>query len=194
MLAKSIARGLIMLAALLAGVSVAEAGKVPIPCTGEKIVRVADLPAAIDAGNGRHLGLGYLYTGCFSGKWIGHVGSDTQYNAAAGPLLFAAMTDANKGVAPQEPGFLWGLWSHPGQFVAEWIWIVMLSCIAIAIPFRKTPSPQVAALEPVTAERPSNGTALSRVEPATAVSRRRAPRDLNASLGAAQATAFGRRR
>ena len=106
----------------------ATAGIIPIPCTGEKIVRLQDLDGVPLAAIGSKVGLGYLYTGCFSGRWIGHTGSDSRY-IDAGSVLVKFATAANGGHEPNEPGLAWGMWNYPGAFWAEWLWAGLLALI-----------------------------------------------------------------
>jgi hypothetical protein len=125
----------VLLAAVLMatglGVQPADAGKVPIPCTSEKIVKVADLPG-IKGPRGQTVALGWLYTGCFSGRWVGYVGSSTSYLTWQDGMLPAVVAQARVKM-PNEPGFWFGATSAPGAFLAEWIWIVVLMLMTVAI-------------------------------------------------------------
>lgn len=104
----------------------ASAGAIPIPCTGEKIVRIQDLDGAPAAADGSKIGLGYLYTGCFSGRWIAHTGSDSRY-IDAGDLVLTLAKGLGGDEEPREPGLAWGMWSHPGAFWVEWLWATLLT-------------------------------------------------------------------
>lgn len=143
--------------ALVAGPGAGHA-KVPIPCTGEKIVKVADLPQteAFTLPGGGHVDLGYLYQSCFAGKWIGYIGNSNRYVTWKTDSLPDLLTEAGLKTEPPEPGIFWGLTNAPGEFVAEWIWIVVLTIVGIACIFQNrgktgagTPVEAVAAPETV---------------------------------------------
>jgi hypothetical protein len=128
MLVRSLLAVFAGLLSLLITIVPATAGIVPIPCTGEKIVRLQDLAGMPPATTGSPVGLGYLYTGCFSGRWIGHTGSDSQY-IDAGSILLTFATAANGGREPSEPGLAWGMWNYPVAFWVEWLWAGLLALI-----------------------------------------------------------------
>ena len=130
---------IVLAASLCAGAGAAHA-KVPIPCTGEKIVKVADLPrtAEFTLANGQHVDLGYLYQSCFSGKWVGYVGSSSRFVTWKDGTLPDIAATAGMPALPAEPGFFWGLYNAPGQFVAEWLWIIV---VLVAIAFGKAFGP-----------------------------------------------------
>jgi hypothetical protein len=122
---------LYLLASLLAGLglgSIAAQAKVPIPCTSEKIVKVADLPRteAFAMPGGQHVDLGYLYQGCFSGQWIGYVGSSSRYMTWKDGMLPEVAATAGMKTLPAAPGFFWGLFNAPGAFFVEWIWVLVI--------------------------------------------------------------------
>ncbi len=62
--------------ALFGGVTSADA-KIPIPCTGDRLVKILDIPALSGKGpNNADVGLGYKFPGCFSdGEWVGYIDS-----------------------------------------------------------------------------------------------------------------------
>ena len=53
--------------------------KIYIPCTGDRMVKVRDVPALKGKGpEGRDVALGYKFSGCIGdGEWIGYVDSQT---------------------------------------------------------------------------------------------------------------------
>lgn len=120
----------------LAPQSQAHAGKVPIPCTSEKIIKVADLPG-VAMPDGTTVALGYLFQGCFSGKWIGHVGSDRTYLNL--PDAFFETMGPSRGLTAmlQEPGFWASAWANKGLFWVEWLWIVVAGGILLSVVFGK---------------------------------------------------------
>ncbi len=142
-------------ATLFLGALSAEA-KVPIPCTGDKIVKVAEMPKtpAFKTPSGQQVDLGYLYEGCFKGKWVGYVGSSRRFVTWPQGVLPVLITGAGLSGVPEPPGIMWGLWHAPGQFLAEWIWIAVVACLAAAVTINArqslTPEPS-AALEPTAA-------------------------------------------
>lgn len=101
--------------ALLTVPTTALAG-VPIPCTGEAVIKVLDIPALkgleIQANRGQReksLDLGYKYTGCFSGKWVGYLGSSRSYLPLNENQLKMLLAAAGLDQPPPVPGF----WSAP---------------------------------------------------------------------------------
>lgn len=133
----------------LVGSTAVQAG-VPIPCTGEKIILVqpVELPAEGD-GQVRvpspgKIGLGYLFTGCFSGRWITHVGSSSQYREG-GEALLAMVAMANGGRVTAEPGLFGAMLKHPGAFWVEWLWVVLGTLIALATAFNAVAQNALAA-------------------------------------------------
>jgi hypothetical protein len=122
---------------LAIGVDHAEAGKLPIPCTGERIMKVMTLPQKPEftTRTGQHIDLGYLYQGCSSGKWIGYTGSSSQYVTFKDGMLPAVLAAAGIAAMPSEPSLLAGLFGAPTQFWGEWLWIVIIGCIAFVTLF-----------------------------------------------------------
>ncbi len=144
-------RHFLKLVAIFAGLTLAtttrsEAG-IPIPCTGDKIFKVADLPAELKRPDGVKVDLGYMVSGCFSGRWIGYVGSSSQYldlfkPASPGNLSSLAVMVAAGWLPamPEEPGFWSSAWSHPGAFWAEWLWLVLAPLIGLTALFKQKTS------------------------------------------------------
>lgn len=114
---------------MLAGGQAAQAG-IPIPCTGQKIVLVQPIEVPEES-RPQHggLGLGYLFNGCFSGRWVTHVGSSSQYKEGGDAML--ALAAAGSGKVPSEPGLFGAMLSHPGSFWVEWLWLVIGMFIAV---------------------------------------------------------------
>ncbi len=119
--------------AALASLSAANAGMIPIPCTGEKIIKVADFHD-MTRPDGTRIDLGYLFQGCFSGKWIGYVGSTSSYlNLPDGVVEVLALSRGLTAMPPV-PGFWSSAWANKWQFGTEWAWMVIvgfLGCVAI---------------------------------------------------------------
>ncbi len=117
----------VVLAALCFGSMSAQA-KVPIPCTSEKIVKVANLPRTSEftLPSGQQIDLGYLYQGCFSGKWIGYVGASNRYMNWTDGMLPDVIAASGMKALPPEPGLLRGLFTSPGQFWVEWLFAVIV--------------------------------------------------------------------
>lgn len=162
----------VVLVALLYGTVGAEA-KVPIPCTSEKIVKVAALPKTADFAlpNGQHIDLGYLYTGCVSGKWIGYVGSSSRYMTWKDDMLPDIAAAAGMKALPDAPGLVWGLINAPGAFWVEWMYALVLGLLAVfkgsSALVRANASP---GARPVTAETeaaPTAAAASARIAPAS---------------------------
>lgn len=189
--------------AIAAGSHAAQAG-IPIPCTGEKIVLVqpVELPAEVDgevsAGN---VGLGYLFTGCFSGRWITHVGSDSQYREG-GAALLAMVAMTNGGRLTAEPGLFGAMLKHPGAFWAEWLWVVLGTLIALGSAFNAVAQNALGAREAPTGQMqlagmPSDIGSAAAQAPAESSARpaRMPPRSFSAGRGSDRPRqgSFGRR-
>lgn len=95
--------------ALLAGMGSAEA-KIYIPCTGDRLVKILDVPALKGKGpDNADVSLGYKFSGCFGdGEWIGYIDSRNfvQLDDARLKTVLAA---AGLKAAPPEPS----RWQHP---------------------------------------------------------------------------------
>ena len=97
----------------------AQAG-IPIPCTADRIVKVADLPADFQK-EGRQVSLGYMFTGCLSGEFVGYLGDGRQYLK-----LSDDMQQTIRASGQSAPGFWSSAWKNKGQFWVEWLWIVLV--------------------------------------------------------------------
>jgi hypothetical protein len=115
--------------AALVLMSEAQAG-IPIPCTGDKIVKVADFPQKMATPDGKKIDLGYMFQGCFTGKWIGYVGSSSSYLNLPEELLLTVAAGPDNRSMPKVPGFWASARTNKWQFFAEWLWLGILSIIA----------------------------------------------------------------
>jgi hypothetical protein len=115
--------------AALASMSVAQAG-IPLPCTSDKIVKVASLPQNITTPDGKKVDLGYMFQWCFTGKWVGYIGSSSSYLNIPEALLLTAAADTKDKAIPLVPGFWASAWSDKWQFFVEWLWLCMLLTVA----------------------------------------------------------------
>jgi hypothetical protein len=104
----------------------AEAAKlpIPIPCTGETLVKVLDIPQS-ETVIGRRIDLGYKFTGCSGGEWIGYIGSSSSYLPLKPEMLSALLMLAGRDAPPPVPnrltsggyGWFWPLALLLGLFV-----------------------------------------------------------------------------
>jgi hypothetical protein len=117
--------------AVFASVSGAQAG-IPIPCTGEKIVKIADMPKAAMP-DGTKVDLGYMFQYCVTGKWVGYVGSDRRYLDLPDHMLGAMAILAGFQELPPAPSFWAAAWGNKMQFFAEWLWLCLLSMAACGL-------------------------------------------------------------
>ncbi|MGE0768863.1 MAG: hypothetical protein AB7L90_20675 [Hyphomicrobiaceae bacterium] len=114
----------------------AEAG-LPIPCKGEHLVLVKDLPpdVKIQTDNGLvHIDLGYNFSGCTSGRWVGYSEAGQRYyDVPESVLELYALRTGLRGLPP-EPAYFF-------TFSASWrawLWtgIALVSVGALAM-FRR---------------------------------------------------------
>ena len=68
----------LILAVLLPGAAAEMRAGLPTPCIGDKIVHVAELPNQATP-DGQRFNLGYRFSGCFSGEWVGYIGDSDRY-------------------------------------------------------------------------------------------------------------------
>ncbi|MEI2804448.1 MAG: hypothetical protein V9G18_00385 [Albidovulum sp.] len=72
------ASAVIAAVALMAGAPAAEA-KIYIPCTGDRLVTILEIPKEKQPA-GEKIDLGYLFPGCFGeGEWVGIAGHDSYH-------------------------------------------------------------------------------------------------------------------
>jgi hypothetical protein len=120
------------LVALPAGAS----AKIYIPCTGDRMVKILDVPALKGKGpEGADVALGYKFSGCVGdGEWIGYLDS-RQYLTLDEPKLKAILSAAGLTAAPPSPSRI----DYP--FEALFIEILTagaLICVGIWVIFEPT--------------------------------------------------------
>lgn len=206
--------------AMLCAAGTAEAKKVPIPCTGESLVKVVDIPAT-EALIGKRVDLGYKFSGCSGGDWVGYVGSSSQYVRLTPEMLNQLLAAANLKEPPEVPnrllnggyGYFWPIMLLIGlvfaivrPIVARIVRAEAESVVHGRQGADATPAPQRAPIQSVALDRPVE----PRRRPTTAVQSPPATRSSppSASASAArpsprasapplrtspQATGFGRR-
>lgn len=113
--------------ALVGGVSSADA-KIPIPCTGDRLVKILDIPALNGKGpNNADVGLGYKFPGCFSdGEWVGYIDS-RNFVQLDETRLKSVLAAAGLKSTPPVPS----RWQHP--YDALFIEILMAIVVVIAV-------------------------------------------------------------
>jgi hypothetical protein len=116
-------------AAVLSAMTEAQAGiPIPIPCSGEKIIKVADMPKAAMS-DGTKVDLGYMFQYCFGGKWVGYIGSDRSYLNLPDEMLATMAILAGLQELPPAPSFWGAAWHNKWQFFPEWLWLIMVTAI-----------------------------------------------------------------
>jgi len=103
---------------------------IPIPCTGEHLVLVEELPGdvKIQTSHGLvHINLGYKFSGCTSGKWVGYPGSGRTYYDLPEAVLELYMIRAGLNGFPREPSYLF---TFSASWPA-WLWAGMLAFGAV---------------------------------------------------------------
>ena len=143
---------LLGLAVVMLGAGIVPAqAKVPIPCTGESIVKVLDIPATrgleLPVNKGMPepvLNLGYKFKYCFGGEWVGHVGGESRYLPLDDNGLKALLALAGLTAPPPTPT----IFSHPSAHMALWTWLIVLGCVGVGCYVqKKAPEPATDATE-----------------------------------------------
>lgn len=168
----------------------AEAAKVPIPCTSQKVVKVLELPMteAFATQTGQHVDLGYLHDGCFSGKWVGYVDGGNRYVTFRPEGFAMALQTLGMTEPPSPPSVLTGLIRVPGQFWVEWVWIVALGCIGVSVVVSERSKRNASALpgeHEATATPPPGEQVPAQAVPGTPAFQTRAPRVPRADIAQA---------
>lgn len=104
----------------------ADAG-VPIPCTGESVVTVKEAPAAART----KMHLGYKFSGCSGGEWVGYTGSGSRYYNLNEAQLAKLIVSVGLRELPSPPSFL----LTPSASWYAWLWIVIGIVIAVCTGF-----------------------------------------------------------
>lgn len=99
----------------------AEAGQVPIPCTGERLVKVLDIPWPATGGMPK-IDLGYKFTGCWGGEWIGYTGESGKYLHLSTEQMSLLLLMAGRKELPSPPFRLF----YPGSMWVEWLWALVI--------------------------------------------------------------------
>ena len=123
-----IAANFAIVASVMFAPSTASAG-IPIPCTGDKIVKIADMPDEMRI-NGELVHLAYVFQYCTTGKFVlavvdgsGYYNLDSEHFQAAAEI---AVATGQLATIPEAPGFWSSAWHNKGTFWVEWLWIACL--------------------------------------------------------------------
>ena len=149
--------------ALFAVIGPAQAG-IPIPCTGDTIVKVldldtADIAAAQSAKSGKpakKIDLGYKFSGCTGGEWVGYIGDSRRYLPLPEETLKLLLAKSGRSEFPPVPSFM-------GTIAASWVvwlYIVLFVPVLIAGIFGKKPNStatESSVSPPVTTPTPASG-------------------------------------
>jgi hypothetical protein len=114
------------------GTTKAEAKKVPIPCTGDRFVAV-QAPAFNSVAKAKNLQLAYRFSGCSGAGFVAYDGGN-RYMVVPANIL--AEIEKAQGQPLAVPGVLKGLFAAPGHFWVEWIYLVLIGCIAVGVLMR----------------------------------------------------------
>lgn len=109
---------LALIAMMFALATPASAG-VPIPCASERTIKVHDVGVGVS--DGMTVYLGYKYTHCIRGAWIGYVDSTTYVPLRDEDAALALAQASGLSALPAPP---WRLW-HPRAFWVEWLWAAL---------------------------------------------------------------------
>lgn len=128
---------------------------IPLPCTGESIVKVLDVPAtkglSIPANRDmdiKVIDLGYKFKGCLGGEWVGYIGSSRRYLPLTPSALKSLLELAGRKEPPPVPTML----THPSGNMANWFWLVMLGLVVVGSFLKRAPKTGVVSPEEAMAE------------------------------------------
>lgn len=110
-----------------------------IPCTGEHVVLVKKLPreARIKTAQGFvHVDLGYKFSGCMDGGWVGYVENGHRYYKVAEPVLELLALRAGLNGLPSEPSYFFTL----SASWPDWLWAGVFGFAAVGVLGRSAPS------------------------------------------------------
>jgi hypothetical protein len=100
---RHLALGLAVAALLAASAGAADA-KIYIPCTGDRLVTVKEVPKAKQVPGGPVLHLGYKFPGCFGdGEWVGTTDESKKYYSLNPTQLKALAERAGFSAVPPTP-------------------------------------------------------------------------------------------
>lgn len=95
----------------------------PLPCMGDRSIKVNETGVKLE--NGKTVFLGYMYQGCVNGQWIGYV-DGRKYLPLKSEVAATALAQASglKGL-PQPPS----QFAHPVVFWVEWVWGLVIAFV-----------------------------------------------------------------
>ena len=96
-----------------------------LPCTGEYIAKVADVPGLRDE-TGRSVGLGYAIRWCgWSGEWVGHIGNRSNSSNLEPEALERAIAEHRLDSMPDVPGFWSAALEQPRYLTTDWAYALI---------------------------------------------------------------------
>lgn len=101
------------------------AAGIPIPCTSDKSFKMAE--QGVKRQDGKTIYLGYKYSGCFSGEWIGYLDGRSYLKLPSQEAALVLAMAGGMQELPEPPGQL----SNPKAFWVEWLWAALLGLGAI---------------------------------------------------------------
>lgn len=101
------------------------AAGIPIPCTGDKSFKMAE--QGVKRQDGRTVYLGYKYSYCLKGEWIGYINENSYLKLPSDEAALALAAVGGMSALPEPPGQL----SNPKAFWVEWLWAGILGLAAI---------------------------------------------------------------
>ncbi len=184
-------------AAVFAGMAAFSIGEahagVPIPCTGEKIIKLAEFPPELHS-DWRHVDLGYIFKYCFNGEFAGYIGVGKSY------IKFnEEMQESLRAMNMPAPGFWSAAWNNKGVFWVEWTWLALSALLGGALLKNKLlhgtfAHPQVIAQREAASAAATQSAATSTTTASASVAATRMARVVTPSASTTGATpSFGRR-
>jgi hypothetical protein len=111
----------------------AEAKKIPIPCTGDRFVPI-DAPEVNKVLKEKGFQLTYRFSGCSGAAFALYDGNSRYVDLPAEAIATFKREVGRPLVAP---GFWSSFFKSPGQFIGEWIWLVILLIGGLVMLVRK---------------------------------------------------------
>ena len=129
-----------LVGAFIALTPTAASAGIPIPCTGDRLVKIADLPEKFVMAGVEDLSreslpkeklqLSYLNKWCVTGKFVASLADGSGYYDLPQDMLPVIAILAKLESVPQAPSFWASAWHNKGTFWVEWMWLAFMALVS----------------------------------------------------------------